>query len=609
MSSARVHRWHAILDSLRDRPAADFLALTRAGRELERLITAEDIPEGVSRARVIILRSTTVEVLVPAIVAEFAARGVAVSLSLGEIGNHAAETFDARSPAYTGQFDAVVLWVDAESAVPAIVQTMSAARLEDDAREFVALAERLATSFRGSVVVATLAAPDRSIAPHFQANDAHSARYAVEAANRQLAGLTARHANLAIWDIDRIQRQLGHEGFWSPRDAATAMQPYSSAAIPRLARSLADVHAMTFRSPAKVIVLDCDNTLWGGIVGEDGIDGIALGEAYPGTMFERFQRQLRQLGEIGFVLAINSKNNEADVREVFDSHTRTVLGWDDFSVTRVNWQDKVANLEAIAEHLNLGTDSIVFIDDNEFELQHVAGAHPAVTTIRVPSEPYAIPAALCREVRLDRLRLTAEDRKKSEQYAQERQRTALRESFASYDEYLQRLDMVLKVEPFSAAINGPRAAQLTQKTNQFNLTTRRYTAAELEEATRTGATIFLASLRDRVGDYGRIALAIVRADGDNADLDTFLMSCRAIGRGVETRFLGYVVDHLAAAGVGELRARFIPSARNAMCREFLDLNGFECLTEDADGTRYFRLRIGAATIAPESAIRLEIPPS
>ncbi len=599
--------WEAVVGSLRGESAPDFLSMTQAGRVFVKLIADDQVPRDVVRARIFVLRSTMVEVLVPTIVAEFALRGIAVSLTAGEIGNFAVEVADPGSNAYVGGFDAVILWVDADSALPMINRSMNAGRIEQDVKEYLSLVERLTGAFAGTVVASTLAMPPAAIAPHFQANESGSARYSIEAANREIARLARRHANLAVWDVDRVQRELGHRGFWSPRDAATSMQPYSTAAILRLVRSLAEVYSMTIRAPKKVVVLDCDNTLWGGIIGEDGIDGISLGETYPGTIFERFHLQLRQLAEIGFVLALNSKNNESDVREVFDSHPRTVLRWNDFSAAKVNWQDKVANLQSIAMQLNVGVDSMVFLDDNDFELQHVSSALPVVTVVRIPHWPHEIPAVLAVESRLDRLRLTDEDRSKAQQYAEERERAGMRDAVGSYDEYLRRLEMVLRVEAFDPLSHTSRASQLTQKTNQFNLTTRRYSPSEIEEAARQGSRICLGSLRDRVGDYGRIALAIIGADGDVADLDIFLMSCRAIGRGVEARFLRWIIDDLRAENFRELRARFVPTARNAICRDFLDRNGFELVKETSDGTRCYRL-ILYETIPPlDSAIQLELP--
>lgn len=606
MSDGEPSRWASIVASLRSKPDADFVTVMRAGRALCNLIAAGSIPDGIRRSRIFVLRSMTIEVLVPVIVAECAVRDIAVTIDLGEIGNFGAEVADPQSRAYVGGFDAAILWADADAVLPSMRRSMIPREGEREVQEFLDLVARLAKAFAGAVLVSTLAMPGVSLAPHFQANQSHSPRYLVEAANRSLAALTEQHTNLVIWDLDHVERNLGGESFWSPRDAATAMQPYSSPAILRIARSFAEVFAMTRRPPAKVVVVDCDNTLWGGVVGEDGINGIALGETYPGTMFERLQWQLRQLAEIGFLLAVNSKNNEADVREVFDTHPRSVLRWSEFSAARVNWQDKAANLVEIAQELNVGVDSIVFLDDNEFELEHVRSAIPGVTALRITEKCYDIPAVLAKHSRLDCLRLTAEDRKKAEQYAQEKERAALREAIGSYEEYLQSLHMVLSVERFNGPVNGQRAAQLTQKTNQFNLTTRRYTQAELEQVVRHGARILLAALKDRVGDYGRIALAIITVQGTVAELDTFLMSCRAIGRGVEARFLGHVIEELRSEGIRELRARYMPTARNAMCAEFLAHNGFQLVQEAADGSRQYRFPITPAAGPVESPIHLEV---
>ena len=273
--------------------------------------------------------------------------------------------------------------------------------------------------------------------------------------------------------------------------------------------------ALHFRGAPKCIVVDCDGTLWGGVVGEDGIHGIRLGETYPGVCYQQFQRQLRQLKEVGFLLALNSRNDEADVRAVFEQHPGMVLKYDDFSAVRVNWNDKAANMAAIAEELNLGTESLVFIDDNAFELERVRSAHPGIACLAVPRETWKLPELLPGMAVLDRLSLTAEDRAKSAMYARERQRDALRGRVVSFDDYLRQLDLRMTIEGFTPERHLDRAVQLLQKTNQFNLTTRRHSQREVLDLHEAGAMIHVASLADRFGDYGRIALSIIVVEAGN----------------------------------------------------------------------------------------------
>jgi FkbH-like protein len=320
------------------------------------------------------------------------------------------------------------------------------------------------------------------------------------------------------------------------------MQPFEADAAVAIGRGLARLCSLIYSTGAvKCIVLDCDNTLWGGIIGEDGIAGIQIGETYPGVCFRQFQHQLLQLKQLGFLLAINSKNQEQDVRAVFERHPGMALRYDDFAAARINWDNKASNMLSLAEELNIGVDSFLFIDDNPFEVDLIRRELPAVRCLTMPADAWKIPMLLPDCGLADTLRVTSEDANRSRLYSDERQRSDLQKRCGTYDDYLASLGMTLTFECFDAEKHLSRAAQLTQKTNQFNLTTRRYTEADLRQAWENGAAIFMASLRDRFGDYGRILLAIVKRQARGiAELDTFLMSCRVIGRGVE--------DAVSAAG-------------------------------------------------------------
>jgi FkbH-like protein len=268
---------------------------------------------------------------------------------------------------------------------------------------------------------------------------------------------------------------------------------------------------------------------------------------------------------------------------------------------QVNWTDKVSNMRALAAELNIGLDSFVFIDDNEFELDYIRQQLPQVTCLRVPEQPWLLPDVLGGARGVDRLRVSAEDRKKTAMYAQERRREQFKNETTDLQGYLRGLQIQLQFEPFNEALHLTRAAQLTQKTNQFNLTTRRFSEAELKTAVGKGARVFLASLQDRFGDYGRIAMAIVQPgpDGTVCDLDVFLMSCRVIGRGVEDSFLRLVMQRMAAAGFSRMRAEFIPTAKNVVCKDFLKAFGFtETERTDSGAIRYvYDMQAG---IAPPS---------
>lgn len=597
--------WEGIVHAVRSAGAADTIAVhARCARQIARLIELGRLPVHVSPVRIAILRSFTVEVFQPSLVSALAAYDLAASVRAGQLGNVAHECLSPESFLYTDSFDACLVMVLAEHVLSELGDPFGGESRRHAADDFLAQLEQLSARFRGLVIVCNFAQPPYWLAPQLQAQSPDAGRYAIEEANRRLAELAARRSNLRICDLARLAGQMGTERFWSPRDMFTSMQPLSAAALPRLAEEVAELVLLYRRTPVKCIVLDCDNTLWGGIIGEDGLGGIRLGETYPGLCYQEFQRQLRDLTRAGFLLALNSKNNEADVQRVFAEHPGMVLRPEHIAAERINWQDKITNMHELAEELNIGLDSLVFIDDSDFEINLVREQLPQVRTLQVPREPWKLPGLLPAARLIDRLAVTAEDRRKSQMYVQERQRKQFQREAGNLEAYLRGLEIRLTFEPFDPARHTARAAQLTQKTNQFNLTTRRYTEADLLELSRSGAGIYLASLSDRFGDYGRIALAIVRKSDTAATgrLDVFLMSCRVIGRGVENSFLGLVLRDAQQRGLTRMEAEFIPTAKNVVCRDFLAKFGFREVARSEDGSARYEYDFAAGIPAVDDWI-------
>ncbi|MEO9149952.1 MAG: HAD-IIIC family phosphatase, partial [Burkholderiaceae bacterium] len=304
----------------------------------------------------------------------------------------------------------------------------------------------------------------------------------------------------------------------------------------------------------------------------------ALGPDYPGNAYVDFQRRLLGLQQRGFILVLCSKNNAADVDEVLDRHPHQVLRQQHFAAKRVNWEPKPDNLAALAAELNLGLDSFVFVDDSDYECEAVRRQCPQIEVIQVPARAVDVPTCLDRVARLEVLSLTAEDRAKTALYAQERKR---REASAGVptggdlSDYLASLGMKMRV-----ALNPvgqlTRLAQLTQKTNQFNLTTRRYDEQRMGGMLQADDWLVASfSLADAFGDSGVVGLALFRLAGDErAELDTFLMSCRVIGRRAEAAFLQALLRHLEGLGVRQIAAEFLPTAKNGLAQEFLTEQGF-----------------------------------
>ena len=379
-------------------------------------------------------------------------------------------------------------------------------------------------------------------------------------------------------DLDEVLLQVGRADFFDRRFWYSSRFPFAAGAARELSRRIVAVGVTLLAPKAKVLVLDADNSLWGGILGEDGIDGIKLGPDYPGNVFVDFQRRILDFLHRGMVLAMCSKNNAVDVENVLKNHPHQLLRDEHFAARRVNWLPKPDNLTSLAKELNLGLDSFIFVDDSDHECDAVRHTLPQVEVVQVPCRPMEISTCLDQVARLEILSLTSEDTAKTEMYAQDRRRRELIEqtSGAAAGDYLVRLGMKMNVR-IDAIGNVPRLAQLTQKTNQFNLTTRRYDEARLL-GFLCDENWWVAdfSLADVFGDSGVVGLALVHLQSiRTARIDTFLMSCRVIGREAEGAFLNSLFRRLCERGIQEVAAEYIPTAKNDLARSFLPNMGFE----------------------------------
>jgi FkbH-like protein len=323
-------------------------------------------------------------------------------------------------------------------------------------------------------------------------------------------------------------------------------------------------------------VLDLDNTLWGGIVGEDGLGGIRLGAETPeGEAFQAFQESILALQRRGIVLAVCSKNNDADAREVFERHPAMRIGLDDVAVFVADWRTKPEQLRSVAETLGIGLDALVFADDNPVEREAIRQLLPEVDVIPLPPDPADYVAALSDYLLFEPPSFTSDDARRTEQYRGRERATAAAASADSIEDFYRSLEQRCVVSPFTEA-DMPRIAQLVGKTNQFNLTTRRHSAAALEAFARDPSCVHLTfRLADRFADHGLVALAIGFARDGVLDVDTWLMSCRVIGRTLEATVLQELAHAATAHGCGAIEGTYLPSAKNDLVRDLYQRLGFE----------------------------------
>lgn len=415
----------------------------------------------------------------------------------------------------------------------------------------------------------------------------------------------AERANVAIFDQNEAAAEYGKRrwnevGMW-----IAAKQHPAAEALPSLARRVAALVRAACGLTSKCLVLDLDGTLWGGVIGEDGLIGIRLGGDAEGEAYTAFQRYVQALRRRGIPLAVCSKNNEADAVAVFREHPETVLREDDFAVFLANWEPKPDNLRRVASMLNIGIDSLVFLDDNPVERNFIRKELPEVEVPELPDDPALYVEALHRTYLFESLTFTEEDRRRADSYRENAQRSQMATGSADVDSYLAGLGMKLELRPFDE-LNVPRIVQLINKTNQFNLTTRRATAAEVGQWMRSDKCYTQAMrLRDRFGDSGLTGVLVAFQEGDVVRIDNWLMSCRVLGRRIENAMLASVIAFAQRVGARALAGEYLPSAKNAQVKDLYDRLGFTRAEERGDGSAVYELALDTSAAPATTWFEIE----
>lgn len=344
----------------------------------------------------------------------------------------------------------------------------------------------------------------------------------------------------------------------------------------------------------KCLVLDLDNTLWGGVLGEEGIEGIKIGGDYPGKAFLYWQEALLELSKNGVILTVCSKNNEQDVLDAWEKNPYIVLKKEHFAAYRINWTDKVTNIKELASELNIGLDSFVFVDDNPTERELIRQLLPMVEVPEFPAQPYEL-LPFFKQLVEDYFKVysvTDEDKKKTDQYKQNAARAQAQNAFSDFNAFLESLDIQITLEAAND-FNIQRIAQMTQKTNQFNLTTHRYTDADVCGFVDNGWKVWCISVADKFGDNGITGAVMVTPEGD---IDTFLLSCRILGKGIEIAFVKKILSLLIEAGFATLTAKYLPTAKNSQVKDFWEKVGFVCTQQAEDGSKDYSLALKDADL-------------
>ena len=394
--------------------------------------------------------------------------------------------------------------------------------------------------------------------------------------NYELMTFSAEKSNLHLCDLSSIQNLMGKSNFFQPSIYINTEMVLSLDALPRIATKTIDLINALSGQFKKCVILDLDNTTWGGIIGDDGIENIQIGSLGIGKAFSEFQYWVKKLKNRGIIVAVCSKNTESVAKEAFEKHPDMILTLDDISVFMANWKNKPDNIRQIQHVLNIGFDSMVFLDDNPFERNIVRENIPEICVPELPEDPADYLEFLYELNLFETVSFSDEDKDRTKLYQVESQRASVQQKFTNEDDFLKSLDMVSVVKPFDK-FNIPRVSQLSQRSNQFNLRTIRYSEADIEKLSVSKDYFnFTFTLEDKYGDNGLISVLILNQESNNVlFIDTWFMSCRVLKRGMENFVLNTLVNTAKENGYETLKGEHLPTAKNDMVKDhYLNL-GFK----------------------------------
>jgi FkbH-like protein len=548
-----------------------------------------------SQFRLGVLASSTVDLLLDALPAASTRHGVAVEIVAAPYDQVIQEAANRSSRINTASLDAVLILVDHRWL------GLDKPRLDDGAESVAAAIDRLTLAVDelkkagvGSTILQTIPVWPYPLFGSADRQIAGTPRWLIEQANYQIAELAAARG-FYLLDVAALAEKIGTDIWFDTVKWNLYKLPFAASCVALYADMLGRLLGSIRGKARKCLVLDLDNTLWGGVIGDDGLEGIVVGQgSAEGEAFLAVQQYALDLRRRGVILAVSSKNDEQTALLPFRQHPDMLLREEHFAVFQANWIDKSSNLEAIARNLKIGSDSLVLLDDNPAERAHVRAALPMVAVPELCSEPSRFPWYVANAGYFEALGFSAEDRLRADSYAADVKRAAVQAQARDIGDYLATLDMSIYFSPFDE-LGRQRIVQLINKSNQFNLTTRRYTDAEIRTLIDE-ASVFTRQVRlqDRFGDLGMIAVVICRESQAVAGswiIDTWLMSCRVLGRRVEQAMLAELAAGAARRGVDRLLARYVPTAKNGMVADHYDKLGFELIDESSSGERSYELRL------------------
>jgi len=541
---------------------------------------------GFTSIRLALLASSTIDHLAPAIRVAGLRRRLIIDVHIGPYGQYRQNLLDRHSSLYQFAPQFVLFSITARDTIAGIPLAATTAEVDEtiarSLHELRLLWQKARENFNATIIQQTFLDITESVFGSFDRLVAGAPAQVITQLNDQLLKAAALDSVLPL-DIARAGERDGIDAWFDVRSWLQAKVEIAPEAAVSYGEMVVRIVAAQQGLSKKCLVLDLDNTLWGGIIGDDGLEGLVLGEgSAAGEAYLALQRYAKQLKERGVVLAICSKNDPKIAENGFCNHPEMALKRSDISAFVANWDDKAENLKTIAARLNIGLDSMVFVDDNPVERARVRQSLPMVTVPELPKDVAYYVRCLASAGYFEAISFTSEDRHRTEQYAANAERESLFELSASLDDFLRNLRMSVVFGPFT----GPDLARITQlfnKTNQFNTTTKRYSAEEIAQFAAAGETLTLQfRLLDKYGDNGLVSAMILRPDPDHAgtlEIDNWVMSCRVFGRELEFEAMNIAVEQARHRGSVAIRAAYIPTPKNQLIEELYSSLGFGALND------------------------------
>lgn len=561
---------------------------------------------GFKVVRTYIARSVTVEPFLPQLAVHSAAKGLWFECTVGGYGSFIDDLTNPAGELARADPELVLFLADIED-VAGNLKDVCARAVESEIKNEVQRAQnglkQMLFSLRrhttARLVVQGLTVPDHPILGDVaDSNLSFGEQRAVREINDCLVEVCRGLSDCVFFDQDQAAARVGRMRWRDDRMFYSARVPITSGVFDEYCRALVQAISVLYFSPKKVLCTDLDETLWGGIVGEDGPEGIVSGVTFPGTSYYSYQQFLKQISVRGILLAIVSKNNPADVEDAFRLRALDLaVTLDDFVGKKIGWDDKSRALRELSKELSLGLDSFVFVDESPFECDSIRQQLPEVTVIQANNEePWNLVPRILRAGLFETLAITEEDRIRTEEYRLRVKRTELENSSSSREDFLRSLDIRCRIV---SAVDGvlDRSVQLLAKTNQFNLTTRRYSSGQIQEFAHRPKTQLLAlRAQDRFGDCGVVGLAMCETRDETCRIDTLLLSCRVIGRGLESVLLYQIARTAREQGATRLLGEYAPTKKNEACVDFYPSHGFcrlQCSTTES-ASLFYELNIRSA---------------